>query len=79
MYEKISERSEGILPFCVIKDANTTQNISKYSIKSLTILRNLFGATTTLPSSLIPLLLQMCVPIFIYMLISEGQYREKSL
>lgn len=29
MYEKISERSEGILPFCVIKDANTIQTISK--------------------------------------------------
>ena len=60
MYEKISERSEGMFPFplCAIKDAD----ISKYSIKSLTILRSLFEATTTLQSLLTPPLLQMYVP-----------------
>ena len=61
MFEKISERSEGMFP---IKDDDTCSLFfSKYLIKSLTILRSLFESTTTLPISLIPPLRQMYVAL----------------
>ena len=61
MYEKISERSEGIFLLYVMDEADTANNLSKYSIKLSMILQSLFEPITTLPSSLIPLLLQMYV------------------